>query len=273
MQNLKRAAVGMEIIKSGLRALWKILYPLMVYYLSVFAVGVIFQTWGIQTNTTIDMILPGAALTLAILWFPYKRDWILRQGLIKKPVPTPVPMWEHLVILGVAASIAGNIIISLTPLTQWFPAVEGAVAEIDAADWLQQVIGVCLIIPAAEEMVFRGIGYGGLRDEMGPAWAALFSALFFGAFHGNLVQGIYAGLLGLILAFIMERYHSMTAVWLTHAATNAGSLYVLDGVLMRLIGNSLAALALVGLISLAVTVCEIRFIGRNMPSRRWKLIE
>ena len=43
----------MEIIKSGLRALWKILYPLMVYYLSVFAVGVIFQTWGIQTNTTI----------------------------------------------------------------------------------------------------------------------------------------------------------------------------------------------------------------------------
>ena len=138
---------------------------------------------------------------MAILWFPYKRDWILRQGLIKKPVPTPVPMWEHLVILGVAASIAGNIIISLTPLTQWFPAVEGAVAEIDAADWLQQVIGVCLIIPAAEEMVFRGIGYGGLRDEMGPAWAALFSALFFGAFHGNLVQGIYAGLLGIDFSF------------------------------------------------------------------------
>ena len=99
----------METIKSGLRALWKVLYPLMVYYLSVFAVEVIFQTWGIQINTTIDIILPGAALTLAILWFPYKRDWIFRQGLIKKPFPSPVPMWEHLIILGVAASISGNI--------------------------------------------------------------------------------------------------------------------------------------------------------------------
>lgn len=263
----------METIKSGLRALWKVLYPLMVYYLSVFAVEVIFQTWGIQINTTIDIILPGAALTLAILWFPYKRDWIFRQGLIKKPLPSPVPMWEHLIILGVAASISGNILISLTPLSQWFPAVEGAVEEINAANQLQQLIGICLVIPAAEEMVFRGIGYGGLRDEMGPVWASVFSALFFGAFHGNLVQGIYAGLMGLILAFIMERYHSMTAVWLVHSAMNAGSLYVLDGALLKIIDNNLAILALAGLISLAVAVCEIRLIGRNMPAGQWKRIE
>ena len=81
---------------------------------------------------------------------------------------------------------------------------------------------------AAEEMIFRIIGYGGLRDEMGPAAPPLSSALFFEPFSGNLVQGIYAGLLGLILAFIMERYHSMTAVWLTHAEQMPDSLYVLD---------------------------------------------
>ena len=260
----------MEQIKSGARALWKVLYPLMVYYLSVFSFEVIFQTWGIETDSTVDTILPGAALALAILWFPYRKDWIFRRGVIKKPFPSPVPMWEHLVILGVASSIAGNLIIGLTPIAQWFPAVEQAAGEIGAAGAMQQLIGICLVIPAAEEMVFRGIGYSGLRDEMGFWAAAVFSSLFFGAFHGNVVQGIYAGLMGMVLAFLMERYQSLTAVWLAHAAMNAGSLYILDGALMNVFGNNLAAVALASLVSLAVAVCEIRRIGRKLPCRQWK---
>lgn len=263
----------MQKIRSLAMALWKTGYPLMAYYLSVFSAEVIFRTMGWEIKSSIQTIFPGALLTLAILWFPYKKDWIYRQGIIKKPGPSPVPHWEYLIILGIAASIAGNLVLGMTPLTQWFPGVEEAAEQIDASGFFLQLAGICLVIPAAEEMVFRGIGYGGLRDEMGAVPACIVSSLFFGVFHGNLVQGIYAGFLGMILAFVMERYRSLTAVWLVHAAMNAGSLYVLQGILADMMNANLAVRALAALISLAVTAAVLRFIGRKMPAKPWKFME
>ena len=83
------------------------------------------------------------------------------------------------------------------------------------------------------------------------------SALFFGLFHGNLVQGIYAGTLGLVLAWVMERYQTLTSVWLVHAAMNLGSVYVLDGVLMPMTGNSWILQIVIAVISLGVMTAEI----------------
>ena len=247
----------MEKIKSGLRAVWKTVYPLMAYYMSVFSVGEIFASAGIEPPSSVLIILLGAILTAGILWFPYKRDWILRSGQIRTFRPQIPKDWYHLIILGISASIGSNLLLGFTPLAQWFPAVEESVRQIDSAGFWLQLFGVCLMIPVTEELVFRGIGYWGLRDEMGPVPAALFSALFFGLFHGNLVQGIYAGTLGLVLAWVMERYQTLTSVWLVHAAMNLGSVYVLDGVLMPMTGNSWILQIVIAVISLGVMTAEI----------------
>lgn len=259
----------MNWIRKGLTIIWKLGYPLAVYYLAVFSWSEILAALGVEAGDGIAAIAPGALLTVAILWFPYRRDWILRQGVIKKPVPTFPPQWHHLIILGIAASLAGNILLNLIPLKEWFPAVEEAMGTVESAGFFSQLFGVCLVIPAAEELVFRGLAYSGLRDEMGAAPAAVISALYFGVFHGNLVQGIYAALLGLILAFLMERYHSLTAVWLAHAAMNAGSIYILNGALERMLDGHTAAWILAGLLAAAVTAAECRMIGRTAAGRSW----
>ena len=134
---------------------------------------------------------------------------------------------------------------------------------INSAGFWLQLIGVCLIIPAAEELVFRGIGYWGLRDGMPAVPAAVFSAVFFGLFHGNLVQGIYAAGLGLILAFVMERYQTVTSVWLAHAAMNIGSIYVLNGVLLPMIDHSILLKILVAIFALGVSAAELFKLGRK----------
>lgn len=253
----------MDRIRSALRAVLKTIYPLMIYYMSVFAFTEIYRTAGVFPVNAVAVILPGAVLTAGILWFPYKRDWLLRRGLVKELRLKAPDHWEHLIILGISSGIAGNLLLSFTPFVRWFPAVEKAVGEIADAGFWMQLIGVCLVIPVAEELIFRGMGYLSLRDEMGAVPAAIFSAVFFGLFHGNLVQGIYAAGLGLILAFIMEKYQSLTAAWLTHVAMNIGSVYVLNGILMPAIARIPALSVFAAVISLGVAAAEIRRLQRT----------
>jgi len=46
------------------------------------------------------------------------------------------------------------------------------------------------------------------------------SSLFFGCYHGNLVQAVYGSLLGLLIAYTYEKYKSFAAPVLFHAAAN-----------------------------------------------------
>lgn len=59
--------------------------------------------------------------------------------------------------------------------------------------------------PFFEEILFRGYVLRTLRPY-GKRFSILFSALLFGLFHGNLLQGPYAFLVGLILGYLACEY-------------------------------------------------------------------
>ncbi len=62
----------------------------------------------------------------------------------------------------------------------------------------------CVCIPLIEELLFRGLSYKALRNEL-PVWVSVGgSALFFGAAHMGLGQGAYAAVLGVVLALSYE---------------------------------------------------------------------
>jgi len=52
------------------------------------------------------------------------------------------------------------------------------------------------------------------------------SALLFGVFHGNIVQGIYGTLMGLLIAYVYEKYDNFIAPVIIHVAANF-SVYIL----------------------------------------------
>ena len=62
-----------------------------------------------------------------------------------------------------------------------------------------------------------------MREYMRFLPAAFLSSLLFGLMHGNMVQFIYATLIGLLLAFIYEHYGNLRAVVLFHAIGNLTS--------------------------------------------------
>lgn len=77
-----------------------------------------------------------------------------------------------------------------------------------------------VISPVAEEVVFRGVIYNRLRRFYHPVIAIVVSGLFFGAFHGNLVQGVYGACLGMLMAYLYERSGNFQTPVLFHAAAN-----------------------------------------------------
>jgi membrane protease YdiL (CAAX protease family) len=69
-------------------------------------------------------------------------------------------------------------------------------------------------------MIFRGIIFNCLRRVMKLKIAALLSAVVFGVYHGNVVQGVYAFLMGLLLVYGYEYFGSFIAAAAIHVAAN-----------------------------------------------------
>ena len=63
-----------------------------------------------------------------------------------------------------------------------------------------------------------------LRDYMRSGEAIVISGLFFGIYHGNLVQGVYASILGCLFAYFLEQTGSLWTSVLLHMGANIWSL-------------------------------------------------
>lgn len=83
------------------------------------------------------------------------------------------------------------------------------------------LITVAIIVPITEELFFRGLIYGRLRQAMRPMVAILISSIIFGIFHGNVVQGVYAFVIGYILALVYEKTDLLLFSILGHGIINA----------------------------------------------------
>lgn len=92
--------------------------------------------------------------------------------------------------------------------------------------WLSLLVTV-ILAPFAEELLFRGITLKKAQKIMPFLAANILQAILFGIYHMNLIQGIYAFVLGMILGFTAEYFHSVWASILLHACVN-GSAEVLS---------------------------------------------
>ncbi len=84
-----------------------------------------------------------------------------------------------------------------------------------------------IVTPVVEEMLFRWLIYGRISRIMGATLAVCLTALFFGFFHGNLLQGIYAALMGIAIALVLYWSDNILLPVVFHMAANA-SVYLVS---------------------------------------------
>lgn len=83
------------------------------------------------------------------------------------------------------------------------------------------IISTIVLPPLVEETAFRGLILNYLKKAgAGFFTANLIQAALFGVFHMNLVQGIYAALLGFLLGYLAYRYESIFMPILLHGLFN-----------------------------------------------------
>lgn len=83
-----------------------------------------------------------------------------------------------------------------------------------------QVLGLGVLVPVAEELIFRALIYCRLRRGFGAALAVFFSALLFAVYHGNPIQMLYAFPMAVILALLFEKSRSVIFPILFHMGAN-----------------------------------------------------
>lgn len=90
-----------------------------------------------------------------------------------------------------------------------------------------------IVTPIVEEMLFRWLIYGRISRIMGAPLAVCLTALFFGFFHGNLLQGIYAALMGIAIALVLYWSDNILLPAVFHMAANA-SVYLVSALPERI---------------------------------------
>lgn len=83
------------------------------------------------------------------------------------------------------------------------------------------IIYSVIIAPISEELIFRGVTMHYAKRIM-PFWVAnIFQAALFGVFHQNIVQGVYAFVIGLFCGYVCNRGGSIYLSILFHMLFNA----------------------------------------------------
>jgi len=82
------------------------------------------------------------------------------------------------------------------------------------------IVSAGLLVPPAEEFLFRGVLYGALRQRLGVAWGIVASAAIFAVFHLNVYHFPAIFGLGVVLAFLYERTRTLVAPVVVHALFN-----------------------------------------------------
>lgn len=114
-----------------------------------------------------------------------------------------------------------------------------------------QILTLCIVAPVVEEMIFRGVMYRRLLEYTDKVTAVIFSAAIFGIYHGNLVQGVYALILGVLLCFVYDFCKSLLAPIFVHMACNTTALIMMYFPVSQYITNRLILNIVVIILELA----------------------
>lgn len=130
-------------------------------------------------------------------------------------------------------------------------------------------ITAVLVAPIGEELVFRGVSLtfaekatAKMNNKKVAFWIAnVLQAFMFGAFHGNLVQGSYAFVMGLGFGYLAKRYNSVLPCILGHMVINGSSILIWNNISGFIPENNLVY-ALGGAVFTAVCVFALKMGGK-----------
>ena len=256
------------------RRLWRVVYPILLHILITEAFVFVFSLTGLAAVLEYmrpflsPAIFVTALTSLAFIpvgWALYKRDQENRGTIIRKAYGQGGRFMEYrlgpfealgLLLAGAGLALCGNIFVGLLQQSffgDWDNSLYDAVMGHNALPLM--LIAGGLITPLAEEILFRWLIYQRMRERLSWLAACFLSSLLFGVYHGNLIQGIYAFLVGCFMAIFMEMSGSLSSCVLLHMGANIFSIIFSEYGTALLGENDMAYFYMIGLLGVAAALC------------------
>lgn len=222
------------------RKWWRVIWPVIMHFLIFQFAGNLFLAiimnvsgGGIEIYNENRILLTGLAgfCVMPFALYFYKRDHARRMagGLLPGTGENHLSFWDGilLLVLGAGAAHFFNVVVNILQIFIDASAYQEEMALVtEGKSLLMMVFWMGIVAPVSEEMVFRWLVYLRLRDYMRVGGAAVISGVIFGIYHGNLLQGIYAAVLGTIFAYVLEMTGNLLSTVLLHIGANVWSVCI-----------------------------------------------
>lgn len=133
-----------------------------------------------------------------------------------------------IILLGIASqfTVSGGMSLLQPYLVDLFDDYAKVLETIVGANPIIVILLTVIIAPVTEELIFRAVILKKLNNALPFLWANLIQAAIFGIYHMNIIQGVYAFGLGIMMGYVTRRCKTILASILLHMAVN-GSSYLL----------------------------------------------
>lgn len=132
----------------------------------------------------------------------------------------PVRNYILIVVASVAAVLGLNLLFNLTGFIGASATYQEVAVTQYAATLLVGILCYGLVSPVAEELMFRGILFNCLRRLGNTKVALVVSAILFGLYHMNVVQGVYGFLMACLITYAYVYFDSFKIPVMIHVISN-----------------------------------------------------
>lgn len=141
------------------------------------------------------------------------------------PILLMIPALVGLIFVNIPVGILSSVLFDevTTPREQLL----GEGDSLPLASFIPVFFVVVVVAPIVEEFIFRGMFFRLLRSHRSFSAAALISALVFAVTHFIPSLVLFLFVLGLVLAWVVERYESLYPAMALHSINNAFAVIVL----------------------------------------------
>ncbi|MBP3728521.1 MAG: CPBP family intramembrane metalloprotease, partial [Pseudobutyrivibrio sp.] len=192
----------------------QILYPILVYFI-VYQLGValLIDIIGDKYGKLIGLLIAGIVCIIPM--------YIIFQS-VPKLIPDKITDMNQIIkymlwVIGVCfAGIVLNVILTQIGIAESSEGFERAQNTLSDGSLIIKILCNCLVIPILEELLLRGIVTGQLYLMYGLIPSVFISSIFFGILHNNIVQFIYALVVGILLSLMYVKTKRLSLCIITH---------------------------------------------------------
>ena len=205
----------------------KIIGTLVLLIILTALVGVVLGMTGFDPNTTGAGII---AVLLSQLVFGVCTYFIIKKKEINiKDRGIQKDSWK-MIIIGLGTAGFGNILLSQvvmalgednTLVKNSYDMLNTAFAATNTFETVIQILVLVIIAPIVEEYLFRGYVFTECKKMYSLTASLILNGLLFGLFHMNILQGINAFFLGIVLSLIYYHRANIKDNIIVHMTNNA----------------------------------------------------